>query len=139
MYLVKEMVEKMSEFVHAGTKKTPAVRLDAAQGMMEIRGSSIMEDTQKFYKPVFDWIREFVEHPRDLAIHIEFSFFNTSTARTLVNMLKTLSAIKNSGCKLEINWYYPEDDVDIMEAGKDFSWVVQMQFNYISRPATPEA
>ncbi len=129
----------MSEFVHAGTKKSPAVRLDSAQGLMEIRGSSIMEDTQKFYKPVIDWIKGFLEHPRDLTVHIEFSFFNTSTARTLVNMLKSLSAIKNSGYKLEINWYYPEDDVDIMEAGKDFSWVVQMQFNYISRPVEPES
>ena len=135
LYLVLlKMKAYMSDFIKPGTHNTPAIRLEAGKGLVEIRGSSIMEDTRKFYKPVIDWLKNYMEQPRDTTLHIEFSYFNTSTARTLVGMLKMLDPIKRAGCRLEINWYYPEDDKDIKETGMDFAAVTGLEFRYISRP-----
>ena len=39
-----------------GTPETPAIRLNAAQGRLEIEGSSMPENPQAFYAPVLEWL-----------------------------------------------------------------------------------
>lgn len=125
---------EMADYLKPQTHTTPAIRLEADKGLIEIRGSSIMEDTRKFYKPLFDWLKDYLKEQRDTTVHIEYSYFNTSTARTFVSFLKLLEPLKAAGFGVEIHWYYPEDDKDIMEAGMDFASVTHLEFKYIARP-----
>ncbi len=42
----------MEPIIIEGTPKTPTVKFDAAQGVFEIKGRSIPENSVEFYKPL---------------------------------------------------------------------------------------
>ena len=43
---------------------------------------------------------------------------------------KDLSKIEDSGKTITINWYYEEGDDDMMEAGEDYSDLLDLDFNF---------
>jgi hypothetical protein len=46
-----------------GTSKTPTVKFDSTEGVFEIKGRSIPENSVEFYKPLVDWLDTYKELP----------------------------------------------------------------------------
>ena len=62
--------------------------------------------------------------------NIAFEYFNTSSSKCLFDVFKRLSKIEDSGKTITINWYYEEGDDDMMEAGEDYSDLLDLDFNF---------
>ena len=122
----------MEELAIMGTPKTPAVRSDAKQGLLEITGRSNPENTIEVYKPIVNWVEEYVQNPGEkTTINIQLEHFNTSSSKSLIGILKRLESLKKEGREVIVNWYYDADDEDILEAGENFESVIQIPFNMI--------
>jgi len=111
---------------------TPYVLLDANKGIIEISGRSFPEDANRFYKPILRWIEEYLTTPNaNTQVNLKFSYFNTASSKKILELIKMISVLKKTGNKLVINWYYEEGEEDMLNAGNDFSSVVEFPFKFI--------
>ena len=101
----------MESLIIDGTTKTPDVNFNAERGLLEVKGRSIPENSIEFYKPLVDWLEEYAQKP--------FS-------KTQVN-----EAIHKNKYDVQINWYYEEDDEDMLEAGEDYESIIRVPFKMI--------
>ena len=110
-----------------GTEDTPKIILDKNNGIFEISGRSLPEDSAEFYKPVLEWIGNYSKAP-NVATPFAFKleYFNTSSSKLILDVLSDLEDIKG----MKIDWYYHEDDEDMEEAGKEFSELVEIPFDF---------
>ncbi len=61
----------------------------------------------------------------------KFSYFNSASAKFIVDILKQLEAYSNSGSKVSIRWYYDKRDVDMRESGEELAELVDIHFDFI--------
>lgn len=112
-----------------GTPKTPTVNFDAEKAHIEIRGRSIPENSIEFYKPLMDWLDEFSKNPKEKTnVHIQLEYFNTSSSKCILDVFKKLEHLHKNGSDVLINWYYEEDDEDMLEAGEDYQTIIGVPF-----------
>ncbi|MFP4058957.1 MAG: DUF1987 domain-containing protein [Bacteroidota bacterium] len=122
----------MEPLVIEGTPKTPNVKFDASQGIVEIKGRSIPENSIEFYKPLVDWLEAYGENPHELTkVNIQLEYFNTSSSKCILDVFKKLEAIHKNKHEVVINWYYEEDDEDMLEAGEDYESIIRVPFKMI--------
>ena len=115
-----------------GTQKTPEVSFDCLQGVLEIKGRSIPENSIDFYKPMVDWLDSYSQNPvKRTQVNIQLEYFNTSSSKCLLDILKKLEAIHKAKNEVVVNWYYEEDDEDMLEAGEDYESIIKVPFKMI--------
>jgi hypothetical protein len=120
----------MKELKIPSTKNSPEIVL-TPDGAIKIRGRSIHENSIDFFKPVMEWLNEYVKEPADVTcIDINLEYFNSASAKIIVNLLQKISYVQLKNKKFIINWYYEEGDEDILERGEYFSSVLNMPFNF---------
>jgi hypothetical protein len=112
------------------TPKTPEVKLEATSGELVLKGRSIPENSIEFYSPVFEWIDKYCLRPQaETVLHIQLEYFNTSSSKCLLDILKKLQIVsQNGGSKVKVVWYYEEDDEDMLEAGEDYQAIIRIPF-----------
>jgi hypothetical protein len=112
-----------------GTPKTPTVSFDAEKGSIEIKGRSIPENSIEFYKPLVDWLEEYMKSPKEMTeVDIQLEYFNTSSSKCILDVFKKLEAMYKGGNEVVINWHYEEDDEDMLEAGEDYQSIIKIPF-----------
>ncbi len=125
----------MEPIIKAGTNKTPTVLFDADKGLIEVKGRSIPENSIEFYKPLVDWLDKYAteDNAKDLTkVNIQLEYFNTSSSKCILDVFKKLEAInKLDNKEVIINWYYEEDDEDMLEAGEDYQSILKIPFKMI--------
>jgi hypothetical protein len=121
----------MDDLIISKTNKTPTIFLSANQGILELKGTSIPEDSIKFYQPVLAWVNNYASNPRDTIVNIDLEYFNTSSSKVLLNIFKALTKVKDGGYKLDVNWIYEEDDEEVLESGQNFSIFSHLDFNFV--------
>ena len=122
----------MEELTIDGTPKTPTVKSDSSQGLLEISGRSNPENTVEVYKPIVDWVEAYILNPGEkTTVNIKLEHFNTSSSKSLIGIFKRLEALKKEGREIIINWHYDADDEDILEAGENFESVIEIPFKMI--------
>lgn len=110
-----------------GTEDTPKIMLDKTNGIFEISGRSLPEDSAEFYRPVLEWIEQYNSSPNpstDFMFKLEY--FNTASSKLILDVLSALEDIKG----MKISWYFHEDDEDMEEAGQEFSELVELPFEF---------
>jgi hypothetical protein len=113
----------------AGSNKTPEVSFDSNNGILSISGRSIPENSIEFYKPMLAWMEEFAgTKPENTTLQIKLEYFNTSSSKCLLDIFKKLETI---GGKCQVEWYYEQDDEDMLEAGEDYEAIVHVPFKMI--------
>lgn len=114
------------------TKVTPLVNFDPSEGILELKGRSSPENSIQFYAKIIEGLEEYaVSGDGDFVATFAFEYFNTSSSKCLFDVFKRLSKIDAAGKGLTINWYYEEDDDDMMEAGEDYSDLLGLDFNFM--------
>ncbi|MEI6048737.1 MAG: DUF1987 domain-containing protein [Bacteroidota bacterium] len=122
----------MEAIIIEGTPKTPSVKFDSDQAIFEIKGRSIPENSVEFYKPLVDWLDTYKESPlTKTVVNIRLEYFNTSSSKCILDVFKKLEAIHKSKNEVEVNWYYEEDDEDMLEAGEDYESIIRVPFKMI--------
>lgn len=114
------------------TRITPLINFDPEQGILELKGRSSPENSIAFYQRLIDNLDQYVESDKEsLVANFAFEYFNTSSSKCLFDVFKRLAKIDEVGKELVINWYYEEDDEDMMEAGEDYCDLLDLDFNFI--------
>jgi hypothetical protein len=122
----------MESLLIEGTAKTPTVRFDGNQGLIEIKGRSIPENSIDFYRPLVDWLDRYAQSPRQQTkVNIQLEYFNTSSSKCILDVFKKLESIHKLNKEIVINWYYEEDDEDMLEAGEDYESIIRIPFKMI--------
>ena len=113
-----------------GTTKTPTVNFDAATGIIEIKGRSIPENSIEFYKPLVDWLDKYADIAKGTVnVNVQLEYFNTSSSKCILDVFKKLENIQSRNqAEVIINWFYEEDDEDMLEAGEDYQSILKIQF-----------
>ncbi len=117
-----------------GSPKTPTIEMNAESGVIEIKGRSIPENSIDFYRPVVEWLDTYAESAAEVTqVNIQLEYFNTSSSKCILDVFKKLENVfKNNGEKgVTINWYYEEDDEDMLEAGEDYQSILKIPFKMI--------
>lgn len=115
-----------------GTAKTPTVKFDGDLGIIEIKGRSIPENSIEFYKPLVDWLDKYSKVAKPLTkVNVQLEYFNTSSSKCILDVFKKLEGIHKSNNEVVINWYYEEDDEDMLEAGEDYESIIRVPFKMI--------
>jgi hypothetical protein len=114
--------------------KTPKINFDPSTGLMEITGISCAENSVEFYKPIIEWIETYKNTPqKQTVVDINYKYFNTSSAKCILDVLERFVNLKNHGTDVTINWYYETDDEEMFDAGSNFSEILEMPFNLIEQ------
>jgi hypothetical protein len=119
----------MEDIRIVGTPKTPTVNFIASEGILEIKGRSIPENSIEFYKPLIEWIESYAPSAANAtSVNIQLEYFNTSSSKCILDVFKKLEAIR---AEIVVNWYYEEDDEDMLEAGEDYEAIINIPFKMI--------
>ncbi len=122
----------MEPILIEGTPKTPSVKFNSEKGVIEIKGRSIPENSIEFYKPLVDWLENYANSPLEKTqVNVQLEYFNTSSSKCILDVFKKLEAIHKSNHEVVINWYYEEDDEDMLEAGEDYESIIRVPFKMI--------
>ena len=115
------------------TSVTPYVMLDTSAEIFEIKGRPSPEVSINFYNPIYDYLEnaEVDSSGGDFTANFALEYFNTSSTKCLLGILKRLANFQNKGKRVVVNWYYEEDDVDVLEIGEDLSYFVDIDFNFV--------
>jgi hypothetical protein len=115
------------------SKNTPEVILDPA-GTIKLKGRLIPENAEDFFKPIEEWINEYFKNPAEITcIEICLEYINSAGTKYLLDIFHKIAAIhllKNKK-ELIINWYYNDEDEDMLEKGRFFSSDLDVPFNFI--------
>ena len=119
----------MEKFILEPGIKTPHITLHP-DGVLEIKGKSIPENSAEFYHPIFEWLDRYAADPNETTqITIQLEYFNTSSSKCLLDVFRRLETIEKSGkSKVKVLWLYEEEDEDMMEAGDDYQTIVKLPF-----------
>lgn len=115
-----------------GTPKTPTVVMNPNTGVIDIKGRSIPENSIEFYRPVVEWLDEYIKNPQpNTVVNVQLEYFNTSSSKCILDVFKKLEVLKKNQKDVVINWYYEEDDEDMLEAGEDYESIIKVPFKMI--------
>lgn len=110
-----------------GTEDTPKIVLDKAQGIFEISGRSLPEDSAEFFSPVLQWLGEYAQASNpSTRFDFKLEYFNTASSKLILDILSKLEDIEGAS----VVWYFHEDDEDMEEAGEEFSELVDVPFEF---------
>jgi hypothetical protein len=119
----------MDNLTIEGSAKTPTVEFNG-EGTLLLKGRSIPENSIEFYKPIIDWIGNYGNGPQgNTEVNIQLEYFNTSSSKCILDVFKKLETL--NGTNVTINWYYEEDDEDMLEAGEDYQAIIDIPFKMI--------
>jgi hypothetical protein len=108
---------------------TPAISFDNETGILDITGTSTPEDSFTYYKPIFNWLDLYSGAPAKITkLNFKLDYFNTSSSKCVVNILKKVEKIFHEGHEVEISWYYHPDDKDMVDVGNDFQSILRVPF-----------
>ncbi|MFA6404034.1 MAG: DUF1987 domain-containing protein [Salinivirgaceae bacterium] len=131
----------MESLIIKETTSTPKVVLDSRNNNFEFQGCSRPEDVRNFYMPIINWLEKFrdtkaaIEVEKHATNPIIFKFkldyFNSSSAKFILDILVLINQLHLNGINLKIDWFYNQNDDDMLEVGKELSEVVDFPFEYI--------
>lgn len=116
----------------AATENTPAVFFDESTSSLTIEGRSLPEDPSILYNPVIKWFDNNIKKIKDEFIfNFKFEYYNSSTAKYILTILRKLEMYYQSGRKITVNWYYDhdDDDDDILAEGNMYAKSTTVPFN----------
>ena len=130
----------MRKLIVDKTSSSPKVILDADSNIFEISGESRPPDVSAFYGEILSWMDDYsayVTGNKETHEPAEFSFdleyFNSSSAKYILDFCKQLASLHYQGGKISVNWVYEKGDVDMLEAGKEMSKISRMPFGFTEK------
>ena len=116
-------------FILEETDDTPKVVLDKENNNFEISGKSLPEDAMKFFEPIQKWIIDYIKNPNQSTEFIlNLEYFNSASAKKIVDILINLEDLSKSGKEIKIIWYFGEDDELMENKGEEIKSIIDIPF-----------
>ncbi|MFP4041992.1 MAG: DUF1987 domain-containing protein [Bacteroidales bacterium] len=113
------------------SERTPKIFFDKHQGLIKFTGRAMPDNAKLFFAPLLEWIERYVQSPQErTCAQFNLEYFNSSASKLIMQMIATLKEVKNKGKELNIEWYYMEDDDDMLDTGKTFEELTELEFEY---------
>jgi O-glycosyl hydrolase len=126
-------------YIRIGDHSHPTIILNKEKNLFLIRGRSFPENAEELFKDTLQWLEEYAKNPNDKTVFtIKLYYYNSATARKLLEIFDILEKIKKSGKQVVVQWYYQEEDDVIRENGEDFALLFDIDFELISYPEKPK-
>jgi len=115
------------------TPVTPKVIFDAENGLVEISGRSIPENPIKFYTPLIEWLKKYIENPKEkTVVNMKIEYFNTSSSKLIFQILKLFEKTHSEVHNVLVKWYFKDEDM--LETGEDYQMLIKVPFEIIEDP-----
>jgi hypothetical protein len=105
------------------TKSTPEINFDSNKNILSIKGESYPENSFEFFKPIFEWLEEYLDNLSDndeVLIKFDISYLNTSSTKSMMFILDLLEEAYNNNKNIKIIWYYDETNEFSYEIAESF-------------------
>jgi hypothetical protein len=100
------------------TENTPEF-IFSPDGMMRIKGRGLFQNTTEAIEQIMRWIDNYLDNPAEKTyVIIAFEYLNSFSTTILVSILRKMSKVILHSEQLVVQWYYEEDDEDIIERGE---------------------
>lgn len=122
------------------TERSPDIDFDFDAGILSLKGESYPEDASTVFGPIFAALDRFLGEAenRDIRFDFELIYFNSSSAKALMNIFQMMENAAERGCRLTVNWHFADDDETMKEFGEDFAEDLEhVTFNLV--PTEPAA
>ena len=133
----------MDALINEQTEFSPKVVLDPVNNKFEISGESRPENASKFYEPIVKWLEQYQAvlfyqkgqsgKANKVVFDISLDYFNSTSAKHLLDILKQLDTYYNEGHEAVIRWFYYEQDEDMRDSGEEFSKLINVPIEFIVR------
>ena len=98
-------------------------------GILHISGRVLPEPDALFWGIANDWLVNYIEtNPARIILCLQFDCVNTSSSLEILKFLYLLGDINNKEISLDVYWYYPINDIQLEEMGKDFQELLPFKF-----------
>lgn len=127
----------MENLLIEATKSSPSVMFDVEKGILEIKGKSYPENAAKFYMPIFECLKLYLDSTksRSIEIDMEIIYLNSSSSKALMNFLDILEKAAQDGNQVTVNWRYHEENETALECGEEFMEDLEgITFNLVKIP-----
>jgi len=120
---------QIMDFYIERTTDTPEVRLQS--GLIELKGHSMPENVLIFYKPIMNWLADYVKNPAEqTVVNINLAYTNSCSIKYISDIVRSLEPLSQEGKLVEVNWYYEKGDDEHRERGMDIEGIVTIPFRY---------
>ncbi|MBL4716605.1 MAG: nuclear pore complex subunit [Bacteroidetes bacterium] len=122
----------MNPIFQPSTRNTPQVNFDHDKGLIEMKGRSIIEMPDIYYRPLLEWVKKYSENPPAKTTAIfNIEYLNSGSHTALQDILLMLNEINKEGHEVQVKWYYEEVDEYIKEIGLEFETSLSLPIELI--------
>ncbi len=130
----------MNPLIIDASEDSPSVIFDTTAKHFTISGKSRPENTGKFYNPVIDWIIKFEDNlaagknkadNSAIVFSFKLEYFNSISAKYIADIILILKDFIVKGYPFNIEWHSAKFDDDMLDAGKEFADMVDLEFDFI--------
>lgn len=119
----------MKTLIIKGDFKHPQIKFNAANGILELIGNSIPDEAEKFYTPIIEWIKNYSQNPNNTTtLNLKLIYLNSASKKHIFDIF---DIIKSCEKNVTINWYYEQDDEDMLEVGESYKELLNLSINFI--------
>lgn len=113
----------MESIIIAPTERTPEINFNFANGKFSIKGEAYPADASNFFGPLLTTIQNYLRTKpnREIILNVHLDYFNSSSAKALMNLFKILDESVMTGVRAVVHWHYNENDETMREFGEDFA------------------
>lgn len=100
-------------------------------GLIEISGCSISKDSNYFFKPVLNWIKEYVEKPATLTtVSCKIEYIDSDSLKHIFKLFKLLVSLRSRNYDLHIIWHIYNNDPELKEIAEILQNRLKFKFTY---------
>lgn len=122
------------------TEDSPAISFDSKTNTFVISGKSRPENTGKFFATVLTWFDNFRKkletqksNSSDKYLFVfKLDYFNSVSAKYIADIIFLLKELSEAGNNIVIEWHYPQSDDDMLDVGKEFADMAELDFHFIA-------
>jgi hypothetical protein len=120
----------MDDLIRAATTSTPEIRFEAGTGRLVLRGESYPENAFEFYRPLLEWVAAYLDSSPTVPLRLDLSliYLNTSSVKSLFDLLDLLEDAHIRGLNVGVTWYYDPENDRALEMAEEFREEVTMPF-----------
>ncbi len=110
----------------------PYINFNAQTGVCEIEGQSYITNTYAFYEPIYNWLESFLaETSLAVDFHVKITYFNTSSSKCILEILRILKKFKDKKGNLSVCWHLNRQDEDLEDEVQYFAMATNLPIQLV--------
>ena len=102
----------------------PLLEFDKDIGEIKVSGESIELEVTKFWNPLRDQVKDYLQHPRDIHFIVALEYFNTPAAHRILELCKYIeNRCVETKRQFTVTWVY--EDEDMKSAGDHYASILK--------------